>query len=93
MSKKGKDGVMRICVMNSKIPLLLNGCHSDAVGGHFVRNVTSKSVLPSIYRWPTLFQDCGTYARQCDVCQQVGKPTDASAMSLNPILALAPFEK
>lgn len=27
------------------------------------------------------------------MCQQIGKPTESSAMPLTPILALAPFEK
>lgn len=34
-----------------------------------------------------------TYIKQCDVCHIIGKPTDSSAMSLTPILALASFKK
>jgi hypothetical protein len=91
--KKGKDGVLRRCIMNSEVPLILQGCHSDPAGGHFAGNVTARKVLQAGYWWPTLFNDCVTYTRQCDVCQRVGKPTSTSAMPLHPILALAPFEK
>ena len=91
--KQGKDGVLRRCIMSSEIPLILKGCHSDPAGGHFAGEITARKVLQAGYWWPTLFRDCITYARQCDACQRVGKPTDTSAMPLNPILALAPFEK
>lgn len=47
----------------------------------------------SLHEKSTLFSDCTTYTRQCDMCQRIGRPTDSSAMPLTPILALASFEK
>ena len=91
--KKNKDGVLRRCIMSSEIPSILQGCHSDPAGGHFASNVIARKVLQTWYWWPTLFQDCVTYARQCDLCQRVGKSTNTSTMPLHPILALTPFEK
>ena len=63
------------------------------VGGHFAQDVTTRKILQSGYWWPTLFFDCTTYTRQCDVCQRIGKPTNSPARSFTPILALAPFDK
>jgi transposase InsO family protein len=91
--KQGKDGVLRRCVTSSEIPQILKECHDNPAGGHFAGDVTARKILQSGYWWPTLFADCSTYTRQCDVCQRIGKPTDSSAMPLTPILALAPFEK
>ena len=34
------------------------------VGGHFVRDVTSRKILQSGYWWSTLFYDCMTYTIQ-----------------------------
>ena len=68
-------------------------CHDNPAGGHFAGDVTARKILQSGYWWPMLFADCGTYTRQCDMCQRIGKPTFSSAMPLTPILALAPFEK
>ena len=91
--KQGKDGVLRRCVTSSEIPQTLKECHDNPAGGHFAGDVTARKILQSGYWWPTLFADCTTYTRQCDMCQRIGKPTASSAMPLTPILALAPFEK
>ena len=91
--KKGKDEVLRRCVTSSEIPLILKECHDNMAGDHFAGDVTARKILQSGYWWPTLFADCTTYTRQCDVCQRIGKPTNSSAMPLTPILALPPFEK
>lgn len=91
--KKGKDGLLRRCVYTNEIPLILEGCHADACGGHFAGDVTARKVLTSGYWWPKLFHDAHQYARKCDPCQRVGRPTPTMAMPLVPILALAPFEK
>ena len=91
--KKSKDDILRRCVTSLEIPLILKVCHDNVARGHFVGDVTTRKILQSGYWWPTIFADCMTYTRQCDVCQKIGKPTDSSAMPLTPILALAPFEK
>ena len=62
-------------------------------GGHFAGLVTAQKALQSGYWWPTLFIDANQYAKRCDPCQRVGKPTPSSVMPLIPILAQNPFEK
>ena len=91
--KQGKDGVLRRCIFKNEIPLILEGCHTDACGGHFAGESTARKALLSGYWWPTLFKDAHWYARRCDPCQRTGKPTPSTAMPLQPLLALAPFEK
>ena len=91
--KKGKDGILRRCINPSEVPLILKGCHDDVCGGHFAGMVTAQKALHSGYWWPTMFSDANLYARKCDPCQRVGKPTPSNAMPLNPILAQIPFEK
>jgi hypothetical protein len=91
--KKGKDEVLRRCIYQSEVPLILQNCHTNACGGHFAGFVTAQKALHSGYWWPTLFHDAIKYAKRCDPCQRVGKPTPSSAMPLTPILAQVPFEK
>ena len=91
--KLGKDGVLRRCIFDSEVDSILEGCHSDVCGGHFAGDSTARKVLMAGFWWPTLFRDAHKFARRCDPCQRVGKPTPSSAMPLIPILAQAPFEK
>ena len=88
-----KDAVLRRCVNPSKVQAILEGCHSDPVGGHFFGEATARKALLAGYWWPSLFKDAHEFTRRCDPCQRVGKPTPTMAMPLIPLLALAPFEK
>ena len=91
--KKGKDGLLRRCIFQSEVQMILDGCHKDCCGGHFAGDSTTRKALTSGYWWPNLFKDAHRYTRHCDPCQRVGRPTSSSAMPLVPILAQAPFEK
>jgi hypothetical protein len=91
--KKGKDGILRRCINLSEVEIILQGCHDDVCGGHFAGMVTIQKALQSGYWWPTIFVDAARYAKKCDPCQRVEKPTSSKAMPLNPILAQVPFEK
>ena len=91
--RTGKDGVLRRCVFQSEIELILEGCHADGCGGHFAGDTTARKVLLAGYWWPTLFNDAHQYVKRCDPCQRIGRPTRSSAMPLTPILAQTPFKK
>ena len=91
--KQGRDGVLRRCINPSEVSLILKGCHDDMFGGHFADLVIAQKALQSGYWWPTLFLDATKYAKTCDPCQRVGKPTPSRAMCLTLILAQIPFEK
>ena len=91
--KQGRDGILRRCINQSEVQLILKGCHDEVCGGHFAGLVTAQKALQPGYWWPTLFTDANRYAKRCDPCQRVGKPTPSSSMPLIPILAQNPFEK
>ena len=91
--KLGQDGVLRRCIYASEVNDILQGCHSDSCGGHFAGISTAQKVLLAGYWWPSLFRDAHQFARKCDPCQRVGKPSPSTAMPLIPLMALAPFEK
>ena len=91
--KQGRDGILRRCINPNEVQLILKGCHDEVCGGHFAGLVTAQKALQSGYWWPTLFTNANRYAKRCDPCQRIGKPTPSSAMPLIPILAQNPFEK
>ena len=91
--KQGGDGILRRCINPSEVQLILKGCHHEVCGGHFAGLVMVQKALQSGYWWPTFLTDANRYAKHCDPCQCVGKPTPSSAMPFIPILAQNPFEK
>ena len=91
--KQGRDGIIQRCLNPSEVQIILKGCHDEVCGGHFPGLVIAQKALQSGYWWPTLFTDANQYAKQCDPCQRVGKPTPSNAMPLILILAQNPFEK
>jgi len=91
--KKGNDKILRRCINPSKVPIILEGCHSEVCGGHFAGLAIVQKALQSGYWWPTIFTDVAKFAKKCDPCQRVGKPTSTSSMPLTPILVQIPFEK
>jgi len=50
-------------------------CHSGVAEGHIGGKATTQKVLQAGLLWETLFKDEKVYARSCDVCQRVGKPS------------------
>jgi len=40
--KKGNDEILRSCINPSEVPVVLEGCHSEVCGGHFVGLVTAQ---------------------------------------------------
>jgi hypothetical protein len=67
--------------------------HSGVVGGHLGEKATTQKVLQEGLWWETLFKDAKSYARSCDVCQRVGKPSCRDELPLQPVKALQAFEK
>ncbi|KAG9450614.1 hypothetical protein H6P81_010579 [Aristolochia fimbriata] len=65
------DQVIKKCVKEEEVPLILSHCHEKEVGGHHSANRTIAKVLQSGFFWPTLFRDtkrsfvwCMTRARK-----------------------------
>ena len=84
---------MRRCVTEDETYDILHACHDEPCGGHFVGKRTSMKVLNTRYYWPTLHKDVVSYARKCDRCQRMGRPTRSNEMPLNPQVVVNPFDK
>lgn len=79
--------------MDHDRPDILWECHSGVAGGHVGGKATAIKVLQAGLWWPTVFRDCKEYAKSCDVCQRVGKPSIRDELPLQPVRALQVFEK
>ena len=82
--KMGPDEILRTCVMEEEHPLILAKSHEGIVGEHYAMKATAQKVLRAGLWWPTLHKDAKDYARACDVCQRVGRPSRRDEMSLAP---------
>jgi transposase InsO family protein len=93
MYKMGLDEILRRCVMETERPLILTEAHEGLVGGHYIGKSTTQKALRAGLWWPTLHRDVKEYARACDVCQRIGKPSQRDEMALVPQMNLQAFEK
>jgi hypothetical protein len=84
----GSDEILRRCVLEEKIPLILAEAHEGIAGGQYARKETTKKVLRAGLWWPTLHKDAKDYYRACNICQRVGKPSRRDEMPLAPQLTL-----
>jgi len=55
--KLDKDGLLRHCVMQVKASIVLEGCHADVYGRHFVDHAIGCKILMVGYWWPSLLKD------------------------------------
>ena len=63
----GPDEILRRCVMEAKIPLILAESHEGIAGGHCAGKATMQKVLRAGLWWPTLHRDAKEYYRAYDV--------------------------
>jgi hypothetical protein len=91
--KMGLDEIMRRCVMEAEIPLILTKAHEGIEGGNYAGKETMHKVLIAVLWRPTLHKDAKEYYKAYDVCQRIGKPSRKDEMPLSPHLTLQAFEK
>ena len=63
---------------------ILEEAHARIIGGHYGGWDIARKLLRAGIWWPTLHNDAAEYARSCDVCQRVGKPSRHDEMQLVP---------
>ena len=90
---RGKDGNLRLCVLEKKYLEILHHAHAGMLGGHFSRDTTAKNISWSGLWWPTMFSDAAKFVKHCDACQQTKPPVTRDEMPLRPILASRAFAK
>jgi hypothetical protein len=89
----GPDEILRRCVMEEEIPLILEESHEGITRVHYTGKQTTQKVLRAGLWWPTLCKDAKEYYKACDACQRDGKPSRRGDMTLAPQLNLQAFEK
>lgn len=88
----GLDQILHHCILDHECKGILWECHAGIVG-HVGGKSISWKVLQVCLGWLTLFQDAKVYAKNCGVCQRVGKSSCCEEILLHQVRALATFEK
>jgi hypothetical protein len=60
--KMGPDEILRRCVMEAELPMILEEAHEGIAGGHYAGKATTQKVLRAGLWWPTLHIDAKEYA-------------------------------
>ena len=90
----GPDGVSRRCVNPHEVTNLIADAHDGHSAGHYPGYTGAQQILQSGMWWPSLFKDCISYAKSCDVCQRCGpKPNRQFNRPLQVSTGFYPFEK
>ncbi|XP_075092271.1 uncharacterized protein LOC142172529 [Nicotiana tabacum] len=91
-SEQCADQLMRRCIPEKEVELVLYDCHTSPYGGHHGGDRTTAKVLHSNLFWPTLFKDAHAFIKMCDQCQRTGTITRRHEMPLNNILEVELFD-
>ena len=62
-------------------------------GGHYAGDAKARKIWHSGLWWPTTLKDSIRYAKEWDLCQWMGQPTEQARMPHQPVLPLEPFQK
>ena len=90
---KGANGIWRRAVRSDEKDAILREAHCRVGGGHYVKDATARKIWRSELWLPTTLKDAIQYARECDLCQRMGQPTEKARMPHQPVLPLDPFQK
>ncbi|RDX70139.1 Retrovirus-related Pol polyprotein from transposon opus, partial [Mucuna pruriens] len=66
------DKVIRRCIPDIEINLVLHFYHSAPGGDHHGSTRTASKVLDCGLNWPTIFRDAYQFVSTCDKCQKAG---------------------
>ena len=91
MGWRNPDGLILICVDETKSKKLMVEFHLGFCGGHFTARTTTHKMLRAGYYWPSLFLDVHKAVRVCPQCQLFTRKQQMKALPLNPIVVQAPF--
>jgi hypothetical protein len=91
--KLGLDGILRRCVLDHERPTILWECHCRVSGEHVRGEALAQKILQARLWWSTIFKDVKDYARACDVCHRIGKPSREDELPLHHVRAFQAFEK
>ncbi|RDY03680.1 Retrovirus-related Pol polyprotein, partial [Mucuna pruriens] len=66
------DQVIRRCILDAEINLVLQFCHAASGGDHYGLTQTSRKVLDCVFCWSTIFIDAYQFVSTCEKCQKAG---------------------
>ncbi|XP_061349708.1 uncharacterized protein LOC133294952 [Gastrolobium bilobum] len=66
--KRCPDQIIRRCVPEGEIRVILEHCHSSPYRGHYARVRTAAKILQSGFYWPNISKDSHSFVSGCDRC-------------------------
>ncbi len=67
--KQGQDRILRQCLHDYKILVILQKMHEGVGGGHFLADIVAQKVLDANNWWSILHRDAQQHCQSCDACQ------------------------
>ncbi|RDX82436.1 Retrovirus-related Pol polyprotein, partial [Mucuna pruriens] len=90
---KEKLQIIRRCIPNPEINLVLQFCHSTPGGGHYGSTRTVRKVLDYGLYWLTIFREAHHFISTCERCQKAGMAMNRRhEMPQQPILFCEVFD-
>ncbi|GKE86425.1 reverse transcriptase domain-containing protein [Tanacetum coccineum] len=84
--------MIRRCISGTETRTILDQCHHEPTGGHYVPNITAKKVLNSGFYWPTIIKEAHTLVHLCEACQKTRNISKLDETSLNNIQVCEIFD-
>ena len=73
---RGKDGSLRLCVLEEKYLESLHHAHAGMLDGYFSWDTIAKNILWSGLWWPTMFSNAKKFVKYCDACHASNKASN-----------------
>ena len=86
------DQVIRRCVPEDEMVIILNHCHTLPCAGHFGGQRTAAKVLQSGFYWPSLFKDAHQFISTYNKCQRMGSISRKDEPPMSTILEVELFD-
>ena len=86
-------GIWRRVVHSDENDIIMREPHCGVAGGHYAGDTTARKIWQSGLWWLTTLKDAVRYAKEWDLCQRLGQPTEHAKMPHQPVLPLEPFQK
>ena len=82
--KMGPDEILRRYVLSHEHERILAEAHAGLARGHYGGRTTVRKILQAGLWWLTMHNYLADYAKSCDICQSMGKPSQWDEMLLIP---------
>ena len=66
--------IIKKCVLEIGQSGIMEKGHASPYGGQFVGDkIAQKTIIQSVFYWPTLFKDYFEWVKHCDTCQRMSE--------------------